>query len=141
MQFHIRTLLLSMALALTLTACDKVDENGDLGGMWQLLSQTRRDAPDVAVRTADDRIFFSFRNELLKTQCMSENEYFLSLFRHHGDSIFLDSSYAVPGDSLVSPEALARYGVDATGRFRVESLTSERLVLSNAESVLTFRKY
>ena len=44
-------------------------------------------------------------------------------------------------DSLVSLTDLARYGVPADGRFHIDVLTNDLMVLTSSEGTINFRKY
>lgn len=133
-------LILCLTLALSLTACQKMDDNGDLGGTWQLLSwETKADGRVVA--TKEDRIFYYFQGELMKTQILTEELSYLSTFHTTPDSLIVDRVYMRPNDTLVPVDSLRRYGATASGRFHFDVLSADRLVLSNEDNVLTFRKY
>ncbi len=142
MKQHKITWYLCYAVAvLFFTACDKVDDNGDLGGMWQLTNWTKKAQPDKPYKTSADRIYYAFRLNYVRTQCMSEDAYYISEFHVTSDSLCVDRVYAAPNDSVVSVDALLQYGVDSSGRFHIDRLTGNSMVLSNEENVLTFRKY
>lgn len=77
----------------------------------------------------------------MKTQRMSQPDFYLATFRTTADSLVMLNIYASPYDSLVAPSALSAYGVSPSGRFHFDHLSSSRLVLSTETSRLTFRKY
>ena len=91
--------------------------------------------------TNADSIFYTFQGKLMKTQRMSQPDFFLATFRTTTDSLVMLNIYASPYDSLVAPSALSAYGVSPSGRFHFDHLSSSRLVLSTETSRLTFRKY
>lgn len=93
------------------------------------------------VATNADSIFYTFQGKLMKTQRMSQPDFFLATFRTTTDSLVMLNIYASPYDSLVAPSALSAYGVSPSGRFHFDHLSSSRLVLSTETSRLTFRKY
>ena len=109
------------------SSCEKMDDNGDLGGNWQLVSWERLSDGSLVATNADS-IFYTFQGKLMKTQRMSQPDFFLATFR-------------TTTDSLVAPSALSAYGVSPSGRFHFDHLSSSRLVLSTETSRLTFRKY
>ena len=131
-------LVLTAAVALS---CSKMDDNGDLGGNWQL-TEWRNTVADTVVATNSSRIYFTVQKELVKLQCLDAAVYYLATFRHTADSLCLETIYQQPYDSVVAPSDLtATLGVDATGRFHIDALSSEYLVLSTPSARLTFRKY
>ncbi len=130
--------------AVLLVSCEnKRDENGELGGMWQLLEW--RNAQNKIVTDNRSRIFYSIQLKLirLRNHNDADGNYFQCYFRHTPDSLIIyhPTSYSAK-DSLVSISDLARYGVPADGSFRIQVLNSERMVLSSADTLtLVFRKY
>lgn len=136
-------LLYSLLFVLALVgvaSCEKMDDNGDLGGNWQLTSWQRLSDGSVVATNADS-IFYTFQGKLMKTQRMSQSDFFLATFRTTADSLVMLNIYASPYDSLVAPSALSAYGVSPSGRFHFDHLSSSRLVLSTETDRLTFRKY
>ncbi len=129
-----------MFLLLTFAACGKMDDNGELGAMWQLIKLERK-ADKQVLATSEDAIYYSFSRQLLKTQRMTENQFYLSEFHRTHDSLYIDKVYMSPYDEVVAVEALVQYGADKTGRFHFDHLSKDRMILSNTENVLTFRKY
>lgn len=117
-----------------------MDNNGDLGGAWQLLSWQDAETGDI-VAEKSARIYYYFSRQLLRMQRLDEAFYYLSTFHRAADSLFLDAVYSSPYDSTATYTDLAPYGVSSTGRFRIVSLSGNSLVLSNEKSLLTFRKY
>ena len=53
----------------------------------------------------------------------------------------LDRVFLSPFDEPATPADLAPFGFSATGRMRIVSLSSDRLVLQSDAARLTFRKY
>ncbi len=133
--------ILGLLLLVSFTACNKMDDSGDLGGLWQLTSWTKKSEPNTVYKDNTSRIFYAFNLGIMQTHNMNEHEYYLSHFNIKGDSLYIGNIYAQPDDVLSPVEKLASYGVDATGRFRLDQLTDDRLQLSNDENILTFRKY
>lgn len=127
------------------------DNNGDLGGMWQMtMWQTRSQQTeqiDSVVATNETGIYYSINRHIIEFKCVSENfnEYgdrVFGTFRHTPDSLILYGfTYIAPHDSIPADEVLRRYGIPADGAFRINTLTSSRMVLSNTDNIITFRKY
>lgn len=120
------------------SACDnKRDDNGDLGGMWQLTLWTGADGDTIATK---GEMYFHFQLDLMKVQRKGEKEY-LARFSHQGDSLFVAAAYAMPFDSLVSRDQLTPFGIPANGRMHVDGLSDSRMQLSSPLGTLRFRKY
>lgn len=126
------------------------DDNGDLGGMWQLTmwqTQSSSGYIDSVVATNDAGIYYSFHQRIVQYMCSSKNlnEYgdrVFSLFRHTPDSLFLyNFTYSAPYDSIPSDDVLRSYGINENGAYRINTLTSSRMVISDPTNILTFRKY
>lgn len=137
--------------ATILCSCDNYrDDNGDLGGMWQLtMWQTRSTTNqiDSVVATNETGIYYSINRRIIEFKYMKENinEYgdrVFGSFRHTPDSLILfNFTYTAPKDSVPSDKVLRKYGIPEDGAFRINTLSSKRMVLSNTDNVLTFRKY
>ncbi len=131
------TILLCLVM---MWSCDKADDNGALGGMWQLTEW--KTVPDGnVVATKEDAIFYSVQLDLIKFSRNNDiSTYHLARFSHKGDSLFVGKAYARPLDKEVPHTELAKYGVPASGGFAIE-LSSKHMVLRSKEAVLKFRKY
>lgn len=130
-----------VTLLLTLAACDNMrDDNGELGGMWQMT--TWRDTTTRDVR--DSALYYSFQCELMKIQSFRRggDGFFLAYFTATADSLVIRQVYQNKrGDHPVALDRLQPYGVPADGRFRIRRLTSDELILEATGRTLTFRKY
>ena len=116
------TILLCLVM---MWSCDKADDNGALGGMWQLTEW--KTVPDGnVVATKEDAIFYSVQLDLMKFSRNNDiSTYHLARFSHKGDSLFVGKAYARPLEK---------------GGFAIE-LSSKHMVLRSKEAVLKFRKY
>lgn len=136
------SILLILLLLLTLFSCEnKRDNNGDLGGNWQLLEW--RDAQNQVVKDKTSRIFYAIHKNLFqfKDAAYYTNGYYLSYFKHTPDSLIFYHIVNYPTDTLATPEALAPYGVPESGRLHIDRLDADNMVLSEKDRVLVFRKY
>ncbi len=127
-----------LAILLTATGCDKHDDNGDLGGMWQLTLWTDGQGDTLATNETD--IYYYFQLRLMKVERKGDT-YYLARFNHSGDSLVVGEVYSQPFDSIVGIDLLAPYGVPADGRFHVDGLSSSHMQLSGGTGTLRFRKY
>lgn len=143
--FRLQTITLRLFvlfLPFVLFSCDKEDDNGRLGGLWQMKEWKAVPSGEIKA-TKEDRIFYSVQLDLMKFQKIGDtgSDYFLSRFSHKGDSLIIGTVYSRPKDSIVSVSLLAPYGVPADGRFHIDHLSDHTLVLSSDSALLTFRKY
>ena len=140
-----------LLLTIGLTACDKVPANGNLDGMWQLMSV---ETPDSISPKQAERLYLSFQLGMTYWTRQGKGERFFSHFTHTRDSIiFYDlcfpaqHSFADPDDHLVSPDTIRAGVLDIWGihtadmRYAVQTLTSGNLVLEKADTLLRFRKF
>ena len=136
-------ILTPILLLLTLSACDnKRDHNGDLGGMWQLTEW--RSPEGTTLATKADQIFYSVQLNLIRFRDYDDGtwgDYYLAYFRHTPDSLIVYRPVNYAKDSLVSLHDLARYGVPANGRFHIDALNGDMMILSSPSGTINFRKY
>lgn len=136
-------ILTPILLLLTLSACDnKRDHNGDLGGMWQLTEW--RSPEGTTLATKADQIFYSVQLNLIRFRDYDDGtlgDYYLAYFRHTPDSLVVYRPVNYAKDSLVSLHDLARYGVPANGRFHIDALNGDMMILSSPSGTINFRKY
>ena len=74
-----------------LCSCEnKRDQNGDLGGMWQLLEW--RNAQNQVVQDKSSRIFYSVQLQLIRLRNYEtdKGDYYQCYFRHTPDSLIND---------------------------------------------------
>ena len=139
-----------------MSSCDKVPINGDLDGMWQLMSvQT----PDGTRATKSDRAYMCIQLHL--SQWDHGGKRYYAHFNHTGDSIFFYDFYhhsrhrskaddnepityeemtkTDPAEGWPLMDVWGIHNLDA--RYRVQTLNSDALVLEKADTVLTFRKF
>ena len=138
----IKHLLLPLLLLLTaaFTSCTKEDNNGDLGGNWQLLCW--QSLPDGATAATNaDGIYYTIHRSTLRLRRLDLADTYLASFAVRGDSLVLDRVFLSPFDEPATPADLAPFGFAATGRMRIVSLSSDRLVLQSDAARLMFRKY
>lgn len=128
--FVLPFLLMSLLL---FTACQKADDNGELGGFWKLV-----ESEDIATGAVNN---FSEKNYFLAVQldlmefCTLVANY--ARFQHRGDSLYVQ----MIGDDLPAG-LLSIFGFQtAEQNFFVERLSDKRLVLRTLLSRLTFKKF
>lgn len=135
---HFVVCMAIICLGALASACDnKRDDNGDLGGMWQLTLWTDADGDTIATK---GEVFFHFQLDLMKVQRKGYKEY-LARFSRQGNSLVVGAAYAMPYDSLVSRDQLTPFGIPADGRMHIDGLSGSRMQLTSPLGTLRFRKY
>jgi hypothetical protein len=117
-------------------ACENKRDSSDLAGQWQLLEW--RDASDAVVRTKEDGIYYRFQLSLLQLEFEK-----LCKYVETPDSLILQGAYKnkYNTDTPVPFTEFAEYGIPEDGRFGIDVLNSDDLVLSGKSGVLRFRRY
>ncbi len=134
-----RIYLYIIAAVTLLSACEnKRDDNGDLGGMWQLTLWTAPNGDTLATNEAG--IYYHFQLRLMKVQ-RTGHPFYLARFSHRNDSLLVGETYAQPFDSIVGHRQLEVFGVPEDGKFHVDGLSDSRMQLSGNLGVMRFRKY
>ncbi len=129
-------LLLPLVLLTLLTGCDNKRDSSDLAGQWQLLEW--RDASDAVVRTKEDGIYYCFQLSLLELDPTRYCKY-----QQTPDSLILQGAYKnrYNTDTPVAFSEFAHFGIPQDGRFGIDALNDDDLVLSGKSGVLRFRRY
>ena len=128
-----------ISLGVLMSACEsKRDDNGDLGGLWQLILRTDANGDTVATKGT---IYYYFQQDLMRVQRRNFNEEYLARFSHQGNSLVVGAAYAMPYDNPVSKEKLAPFGIPADGQLHFDGLSDSRMQLSGPLGTLRFRKY
>ena len=132
--------ILAVIFVLIIASCAKNDCNGDLDGTWQMISwQTVDGTHQIADKTSG--IYWHFKLSLLKTHKPSESLYYLSYFKYTSDSIIIEKTYRSPYDEPAPLTELSPYGVPVDGKFRIEKLDNDYMLLRSSTNRLSFRKY
>lgn len=121
-------LLLLLLAASFLPACQKAPINGDLDGMWQLMSIQYQ---DQSVKNPE-QLYYCIQLHMVQLQGAA---FCSGTFDHSGDSVRM-----VMRES--SAEAVAPYGMnDTIQSFFIEGVSSEKMVLKSSSARLSFRKF
>ena len=98
----------------------------------------------TTLATKADQIFYSVQLNLIRFRDYDDGtlgDYYLAYFRHTPDSLIVYRPVNYAKDSLVSLHDLARYGVPANGRFHIDALNGDMMILSSPSGTINFRKY
>lgn len=124
-----KRIILILSVITLLTACQKEDKNGDLGGFWKL-KQIEEIATDSIIDLRDKDNFWSIQLKLLTTTGGGKGR-----FQHVGDSLYIQMIY--------SPENPKEFGFynPKDERFGVKHLDRNGMILQSKEAILTFKKF
>lgn len=127
---------LPLVLLAVLCGCENKRDSSDLAGQWQLLEW--RDASGKTVGTKEDGIYYRFQLSLLQL----EFSYYCK-YVETPDSLILLGAYKnkYNVDTQVSFSEIAEFGIPQDGRFGIDALNGDDLVLSGKSGVLRFRRY
>ena len=152
--------LACIGAALTISSCEDFHENnGDFGGMWQLVEwRTIRPSTgelDSIAATQQDGIYYSVHQELIlftqyhETQTSVGGDYrdwtqfygrYYAYFKRT-DTVLTLYNVVNGKDEPCTPKDLRQLGVPVDGIFAIESLSQQQMVLSYDGNMLFFRKY
>ena len=152
--------LACIVAALTISSCEDFHENnGDFGGMWQLVEwRTIRPSTgelDSIAATQQDGIYYSVHQELIlftqyhETQTSVGGDYrdwtqfygrYYAYFKRT-DTVLTLYNVVNGKDEPCTPKDLRQLGVPVDGIFAIESLSQQKMVLSYDGNMLFFRKY
>lgn len=130
-------ILLPLMLMSLFAACENKRDSSDLAGQWQLLEW--RDASGKTVGTKEDGIYYRFQLSLLQLEF---NDY--CKYVETPDSLILLGAYKnnkYNVDTQVPFSEFAEFGIPQDGRFGIDVLNDDDLVLSGKSGVLRFRRY
>jgi len=133
------TLIFIFSILIFSSCENKRDDNEEFGGMWQLVKW--QDSQSKILADENSRIFYCVRLNLMKFYIPSEENYYLSKFKRTSDSIYIYQVVSYINDSIVNLTELAKYGVPEDGGFKIEHLSSDKMILSSYNNRLLFRKY
>ena len=144
--------LMATIALLCLGGCDKTPINGPLDGMWQLMTI---ETPGSTRMTEQQLVFVSFQLHLTQWDQKDTRNVFFAHFSHEGDSIrFYDFAKAAlhdlsegDDDHILTPTQMHNGAMDLWGihsvdaRYNVLKLNHKDLILQDADTTLTFRKF
>lgn len=123
-----KKIILTLIGATLLTACQKEDKNGDLGGNWKLLQIEELNNNSVIDKRDEDR-FWAIQLDLI---LIGNGK---GRFQHIDDSLFVQMIYKTH-----QPAEYGLYNQD-NARYGIEHLSRKRMVLRCNDKELTFRKF
>lgn len=128
-----KKIILILLATATFIACQKEDDNGDLGGFWKLLEIEEVNST-TPINVADESRFWCIQLDLLEIR-LSQYDRHYSRFQHVGDSLFVQT--------INDNTDLRAYGIynNNNERYGVLHLNRKSMVLRSKYAKLTFRKF
>ena len=114
-------------ITFTLMSCQEGREAGDLLGQWRMVGSGTK--------------YISFSGSITWIRCLPDDEVFGN-FQHIGDSLFIQC-YSIEGnvaDTILVEDTYAFKPFNDI-RVKIESLTSDKLIISKNRQTWSFDKY
>lgn len=124
-----KKILYALLCTLLLTACQKADDNGDLGGYWKLLQIEELKNDTIIDKRNEDR-FWAIQLRMIITNNGGKGR-----FQHIGDSLYIQMTQAPS-----QPKAVGLYN-HLDELFGINALDRNAMILQSDEVVLKFRKF
>ena len=124
-----KKILYALLCTSLLTACQKADDNGDLGGYWKLLQIEELKNDTIIDKRNEDR-FWAIQLRMITTNNGGKGR-----FQHIGDSLYIQMTQAPS-----QPKAVGLYN-HLDERFGINALDRNAMILQSDEVVLKFRKF
>lgn len=121
--------LIFILLMVTLwSSCQKMDDNGDLGGFWKLL-QIEELESDSIIDKRDEDCFWAVQLDLIQIGNGKGR------FQHIDDSLYVQM--------IKKTSNSKEYGLynQEDARYSVEHLSNRKMILRCNEAILQFRKF
>jgi hypothetical protein len=119
-----------MGILLTMEACEKIPINGKLDGRWQLMNI---EYPN-GTSESPERTYYSVQLHMINLYKVGGANLY-GTFAHEDDSLHIVMRQTVK-------EAVKSFGInDTIVSLGVETLTSNRMILSGSYARLSFRKF
>ena len=116
-----------LLLSLLLSSCQEGGDAGDLLGQWRL--------------SGSDTQYISFSGSIIWMKNLKENELYGN-FQHVGDSLFIQcySIKGIPEDTILVENSFGFRPFNNI-RLKIETLSSDRLLLRQNNQTWSFEKY
>lgn len=137
----LRRLLYIIFPLLMVSSCQRIFVNGDLDGMWKLVS-----VEDPVSQSFPDNIYYSFQRHLVMLGEYYEEEfpeYYMAEFEKKGDELTMYKFYRYPGkEPECDMSELEKYYIFSdTVHFIVEKLDDEILLMRDGDRCYSFTKW
>ncbi len=128
-----KTIFLLFIIA-TFVACQKEDENGDLGGFWKIVTLDDLSINDENTDISNESRFWGIQLNLLEIR-LSKYDRHYSRFQHVGDSLFVQT--------IDDDTNLKAYGIfeNSNERYGILHLSDRSMKLRSKHAEIHFRKF
>lgn len=123
-----KKLILFLLGIVTITSCQKEDNNGDLGGWWKL-QQIELTENDSIISKREETRFWAIQLNLIEIGRQKGR------FQHAGDSLYIQM--------ITQKSGLENYGLfnPTDERLKVLHLDRKNMILQSNKAVLKFKKF
>ncbi|MDE6753108.1 MAG: lipocalin-like domain-containing protein [Muribaculaceae bacterium] len=116
--------------------CQKAPMNGDLDGMWNIVKVT----PEPAEEIITQKLYISFYMHVCQLSYPTGGGWMTGNMRYEGNTLSLDFPYAIGNET--AEVMLRQYGINSNpATFTIESLSKEKMVIRDGETVVELRKF
>lgn len=142
--------IIAFLFAILLSGCDKLPANGDLDGMWQLMSIQQG---NTIKEMKAERLYCSFQLKLFMLGDKKDPRHYFGYFEHNDNTLHFHtftfrSEYVEGGkiDELMKDEkdlaVIAPWGFYSTDCiYNVVKLNSSELILEHNDIKIVYRKF
>ena len=136
-------------ICIIISSCDKLPKNGDLDGMWHLMTIEHGGTTD---NVKDTQLYLSFQLNLFQLTTIENNKICYGYFDHNGDSIIFRQFSEMAEEHPTSPDnypitsenisIINQWGFYALrDSFYIEHLTKNDMILRSKYARITYRKF
>ena len=128
-----KKIIFALLVTALFTACQKEDENGDLGGFWKIIRLDDLAVDNENTDISQESRFWAIQLNLLEIR-LSKYDRHYSRFQLTGDSLFVQT--------IDDNTNLKAYGIynNADERYKVLQLSNRSMMLRSKYAEITFRK-
>lgn len=155
--YHISLLFAAFAALLSVSSCDKVDDNGDFYAYWLLTDATDGNGPlgerpdqgvagidnDNLEMNLDKNITWAVRNELIMLRDYQHSDYYFFTFTRDAHSLQLTAAFHNDGSNdtkIEFADVPPEFFIPTDGHFEIVTLDSKSMVLHAGDVTLTFKR-
>ena len=136
-------------ICIIINSCDKLPQNGDLDGMWQVLTIELNGTID---NIKDSQYYLSFQLDLFQLTTTRNNKIYYGYFDHKNDSIIFRQFSDMAEEHPTSPDnypitsenisIINQWGFyTLRDSFYIEHLTKDDMILRSKYARITYRKF
>ena len=129
-----KKILFILFITTTLAACQKKDDNGDLGAFWKIM-EIEEHSTGKTTYLAESSHFWGIQLNLLEIRKTNDDRYYFR-FQHVGDSLFVQGINEKQAD-------LKLWGIydNENERYGILHLNDKSMILNSKNAKVTFRSF